>query len=347
MFCSICGVQNDDGASYCQGCGSPLQPPVNYAPPSAEYFQRPVFDAVKSIFASRLFLIISILISCSVILTVINIYIPSDYATMYLNFYSYIFDEQSYGTILDAVSKIETVISVVGLFPLLSLAVGAWLIYSGTRSEGGEKMANAGFSIIKTVIYFYLGLMTLISAVMETLIVISCVMAIRRTGLYFMYIIGFTAVAVIFAFAFIFFIKLNSSVSSIAHTAETGVPLNGVSVFAAVMCIFIGAALFYATIFDVTNYHSLHAVIELLIGICDAVSFILLGRILLKYRSLMTDLKYFQGAHIMMYRPPMPQYSPPPFGYGYGAANPPYNEDPTMNPAQTPPAPAETQNETE
>ncbi|MCD7782796.1 MAG: hypothetical protein LUI15_02700 [Firmicutes bacterium] len=347
MFCSICGTRNNDGAAYCQSCGSPLPPPVNYAPPSAEHLQRPVFDAVKSIFASRSFLVISILISCSVILTVINIYIPADYATMYRNFYSYIFDEQSYGTILDVVSKIETVISVVGLFPLLFLAVGAWLIYSGTKSEGGERMASAGFSIIKTVIYFYLGLMTLISAVMETLIVISCVMAIRRTGLYFMYIIGFAAVAVIFTLAFIFFVKLNSTVSSIAHTAETGVPLNGVSVFAAVMCIFIGAAAFYATIFDVTNYHSLHAVIELLIGICDAVSLILLGRIILKYRSLMTDLKYFQGAHIMMYHPPMQQFSPPPFGYGYGAANPPYNAEPPKNPMQTPPAPAETQNETE
>ena len=43
MYCSKCGKQMDDSATFCSGCGAPLQNQINYAVPDINKARKPGF----------------------------------------------------------------------------------------------------------------------------------------------------------------------------------------------------------------------------------------------------------------------------------------------------------------
>ena len=46
VYCSKCGKQMDDSATFCSGCGAPLQNQINYAVPDINKVRKPGFGVV-------------------------------------------------------------------------------------------------------------------------------------------------------------------------------------------------------------------------------------------------------------------------------------------------------------
>ena len=46
VYCSKCGKQMDDSATFCSGCGAPLQNQINYAVSDINKVRKPGFGVV-------------------------------------------------------------------------------------------------------------------------------------------------------------------------------------------------------------------------------------------------------------------------------------------------------------
>lgn len=55
VYCSKCGKQMDDSATFCSGCGAPLQNQINYAVPDINKARKPGFSVFIQSFYTRCF----------------------------------------------------------------------------------------------------------------------------------------------------------------------------------------------------------------------------------------------------------------------------------------------------
>ena len=52
VYCSKCGKQMDDSATFCSGCGAPLQNQINYAVPDINKVRKPGFGVAPTLSVS-------------------------------------------------------------------------------------------------------------------------------------------------------------------------------------------------------------------------------------------------------------------------------------------------------
>ena len=118
--------------------------------------QSPV-QVIKSIIASNKIMFVTIVMSIVALFTVIDLFVNRhDFANISIFGTSIgkLFGEEV-AAILDTISTIVFVFSIIGALPIIAKAVGFWLIRQGVKDDyASQKKMHVGFLLIKIPLYY-------------------------------------------------------------------------------------------------------------------------------------------------------------------------------------------------
>ncbi len=308
MFCPNCGATNQDGAKFCQSCGTTLitsQYQHPDAPQTNTYnttnvkspllrSTNPAINLLKTVAASPMFLTLVIAYSVAVLFNIISSLNVINSLDSYLYFLRSALGTSMYLEILDSIESTTVGYTFIGSIPSIVTAAGLWMIYvAGTDTRSGN-MKTTGFTIVRVMTIISLVLM-IISAVLVGLAFIIIFGAIEDTGRYYtgyssisaIITVCFLLIGCIFTMTIIYLVKLLKTIGTVINTASRGIPGDSISGYVGGCCYVLGA-------FQILGLFSAYNFLSAIPGIGFSVFYICLGMLLFDYRKKMRDLMYPQ-----------------------------------------------------
>ena len=288
-------VQPDPYAQY----GHPYQAPIH---PAVQI--TPVHKAIKALAGSPLFLVGAILTSLTLVLSVIQAFIPVDYIHLISNFlqflpmelrssidfeeiYAELYAAQSAGTVSTLISMIPTLI-------VSGLGVAAlWITFASGRDTKSPLLKTSGLTILKVLqIIGLVGLGLLALMVVISLVIAGVVFAMissevssyeRAMFNAVMWIcISVLVIALIdLPVMIVYSLKVIGSLNAAKKSIDTGKAVKKASMFVAIVS-FIGAAI---GIFNLYGDFVLTGWFSLLTGICSVGTQIVFGICIIQFNK--------------------------------------------------------------
>ena len=288
-------VQPDPYAQY----GHPYQAPVH---PAVQI--TPVHKAIKALAGSPLFLVGAILTSLTLVLSVIQAFIPVDYIHLISNFlqflpmelrssidfeeiYAELYAAQSAGTVSTLISMIPTLI-------VSGLGVAAlWITFASGRDTKSPLLKTSGLTILKVLqIIGLVGLGLMALMVVIGLVIAGVVFAMISSEVSSYERVMFNAVMwicisvlvialIVLAVMIVYSIKVIGSLNAAKKAIDTGKAVKKASMFVAIVS-FIGAAI---GIFNLYGDFVLTGWFSLLTGICSVGTQIVFGICIIQFNK--------------------------------------------------------------
>ncbi|MCI5652030.1 MAG: hypothetical protein MR295_07345 [Ruminococcus bromii] len=288
-------VQPDPYAQY----GHPYQAPVH---PAVQI--TPVHKAIKALAGSPLFLVGAILTSLTLVLSVIQAFIPVDYIHLISNFlqflpmelrssidfeeiYAELYAAQSAGTVSTLISMIPTLI-------VSGLGVAAlWITFASGRDTKSPLLKTSGLTILKVLqIIGLVGLGLMALMVVIGLVIAGVVFAMISSEVSSYERAMFNAVMwicisvlvialIVLAVMIVYSIKVIGSLNAAKKAIDTGKAVKKASMFVAIVS-FIGAAI---GIFNLYGDFVLTGWFSLLTGICSVGTQIVFGICIIQFNK--------------------------------------------------------------
>ena len=288
-------VQPDPYAQY----GHPYQAPVH---PAVQI--TPVHKAIKALAGSPLFLVGAILTSLTLVLSVIQAFIPVDYIHLISNFlqflpmelrssidfeeiYAELYAAQSAGTVSTLISMIPTLI-------VSGLGVAAlWITFASGRDTKSPLLKTSGLTILKVLqIIGLVGLGLMALMVVISLVIAGVVFAMISSEVSSYERVMFNAVMwicisvlvialIVLAVMIVYSIKVIGSLNAAKKAIDTGKAVKKASMFVAIVS-FIGAAI---GIFNLYGDFVLTGWFSLLTGICSVGTQIVFGICIIQFNK--------------------------------------------------------------
>ncbi|MCL2772401.1 MAG: zinc ribbon domain-containing protein [Oscillospiraceae bacterium] len=302
-ICAKCGKENNDSATFCVECGQKFdqpaqpiqpvqqvqesnqnnqygnQPPISYSQMMAS---NPVIKLIRQIGASPLFLAAVILFSVTVLLKLINIFIPAADVSPNINH------------TIGGINSFSAFVSSIG--PVV-ICIGMWVQYAACKDVSTGHIKISGLSAIRVmnIINFVLYCILLALAFLGSLIILVSGSAIESTieeyagdaGARFNFAgiatgiigIGLLIGVIIFGvFLILYYVKLLSTIKSIMTTASTGKPETKISMFVIVMNFILAVVSFVGLSIS-------HSPVTVISSIVNAAFMIVISVALASYRS--------------------------------------------------------------
>ncbi len=231
MICNKCGVYNGEEAVFCAICGTKLEGDQGLQAPESEPFN-PVEKAIKSVAASKVFLVSVILYSLQVLIS---------FSQWHINSVS---------------ARISALLGRYGIFQIMGNAIvnlgfffanalpifillGLWLTYSAGKKPYGMK--TTGLSIIKTVIniQFIVECIAVAIFLVATLIAMGASVIYGRIEYLVMIFILLPVVVAVIILNIIYRIKIIGSLKGVIKGIKSGKTPKKISVIVPVICIII------------------------------------------------------------------------------------------------------------
>ena len=288
-------VQPDPYAQY----GHPYQAPVH---PAVQI--TPVHKAIKALAGSPLFLVGAILTSLTLVLSVIQAFIPVEYIHLISNFlqflpmelrssidfeeiYAELYAAQSAGTVSTLISMIPTLI-------VSGLGVAAlWITFASGRDTKSPLLKTSGLTILKVLqIIGLVGLGLMALMVVISLVIAGVVFAMISSEVSSYERVMFNAVMwicisvlvialIVLAVMIVYSIKVIGSLNAAKKAIDTGKAVKKASMFVAIVS-FIGAAI---GIFNLYGDFVLTGWFSLLTGICSVGTQIVFGICIIQFNK--------------------------------------------------------------
>ncbi len=299
MYCTKCGQQVSNQASFCYNCGTHLTPPPCSNPPqdpdfaaqsstqqqnSQNFYQAPpqnhgnaqqarpndtirppIISILKTAGRSGCFLTAIILLCVSVFLNLLGIG-----NTTFLGAFR--------GSELTLISHIS---SMSGIILSVLIVIGLTMTFD-TANDPYAGFKTTGLSIIRVIAWIYFGLYCAAGAAL---------LVLALWGLEF--IILLLIAGPLLALMILVQLKTVQTINDVIRSVRTLTPQRNASLFLAVMCFIIGginAILGFLSI--ATLYAS--GLISVLSSLCSAAAYICLGTTIIFYRSLWSNLQQRQ-----------------------------------------------------
>lgn len=308
MYCTNCGTQNADDASFCRNCGSPLKKSqTGYQQPyqapryrQAPYSQRPASSAgtavLRNVCSSPVALVAIIAYTAAAFFSFLNAVFNS-YGIL-SNFYQ-IADLLDMRSFYRTLSGSFVALSIIAMIPTVLIAVGLWLTYTSAASKTSAGVKTIGLTIIKVVLIVNLSIIGGLLAIVE-IVEIVALSTVSQVSSYYGYygsassvmtgsLVGvMIVIAIALALVILFYVKAVKTVNTIRQTAQSGVPSDNVSVFVAVMSFIMGG-------FTVISIIGSYGALAVFSNLCSATAYITFGVFLLSYRGKMRTAVYGAG----------------------------------------------------
>lgn len=315
MYCTNCGKRNADDAAFCFNCGEPLRAAEHSVPdrvepmmssisesgysygepsgsPERDGRAQRVFDVIKTILTSKLFLAFAVLMSVSFVASIASGFVQTNPGDNMLNeALTSLMEQFKEEGLLEVVPDIEpntdTVTSAFSFSNLHELAalVGIWLLYFDARKKDSIQELARGMSILRILALITLIVVCVIFGIIVVLVLLALLstiaLAAPEATVLFSFILSI--LAAIAAFAIVYAAKFYQTIKSINSTMKTGVYDGKVSKFVAIVTIVFAciSALSSLATLDITS---------VIAGVCSSAAFIILGVMLLQYRDNMCSL---------------------------------------------------------
>lgn len=323
MLCPKCGMQNADGVSFCQNCGTALtasQPGYQqpYQTPQYQqttYTQQPTsstgLTVMKKECSSPIALVAIIAYSTAALFSFINSVSGSSGILRYLYQIANAFDmEYMMRDLFYMIRSASVAFTIIGMIPTIFIAVGLWITYASAASKSQVGMKTGGLTLVKVILIINLVFKCIVFAIVEIIAIVAIfnisnsyfgsAMVAPLVGLMIGIAIGMTLII-------LFYVNAVKTINTISLTARTGNPSDKVSVYVAVMSFIMGG---FMVLSIITNF----GVFALLANLCSATAYITFGVFLISYRGKMRVAANGAGylnAQQPTCVPPMPSYSVP------------------------------------
>lgn len=289
-YCNYCRQTLADGAAVCPVCGAAVPqtasfPAGNFQPALSE---NSVFDVLRSAGSSKLFLAAVIVFSVSLLLNIVNAFIPLSVDFSQLVGAENFFDVRALANIFNQLTRTLQIVSWFSWIPTAAICAGMWMFYSACKNPQESSVKTTGLTVIKV----FALCSVVISAVFVIVFLIILFGIANVTGdPYFnavmstiiaMVVVALCIAVVPLIFYYVFIVK---TINAIKQTATTGQPSNGVSTFVAVWN-FITAGLQLITLFSTS------VSITMAINACSIAFLIMMGIAILNYKASMRRLIY-------------------------------------------------------
>lgn len=323
MFCPNCGTQNEDRYAFCKQCGSkltsvPATPAPAPAPSPAPFAGQshaagqphPVWNAVKEIASSPLFLTAIIAFSLSLLLQAVQMFrFPGDFLSRVGEIAR--FAEIDYDEIAPLMSFSQGAFSafaVIALIPSVLVAVGLWMTYVSAQDRENPGMKTAGLTMIKVIHVIQLVFISITLAFTGILFLFLDLLIAGRLGfssdisdilpygflslsVFFLVIVEVICFTVLIL-VLLYYAKIIRSINTVKRTLQSGVPSDKVSGFVAVIA------------YILAGFQALSALSSLAMGnlfgtgvaLSSATSMICFGILIYRYKNAMrTQMASFPG----------------------------------------------------
>ncbi len=307
MICPKCGRNIPDG-SVC---------PCSYNTPVLS--SNPAVNTLKTIGSSPLFLVVSILLSITPVLTIASQLGLRDnvwdlfYYAMQLDL-----DPSLFYPVIDAASSMSVAGAVLSAVPAILIAVAMWITYASCRDTQSGNVSTAGLTICKVLSIISLVCICIFAAILVLFMVILLIAgvaeaandvygydaSIAQAGIAVLLVL-FVILAAVLALAIIYQVCVIKTINRIKATATTGVPDNRIPNFLVVMNYIEAASMVLAGLANLFTTPVLG-----LGSLVGAATLVIIAIILTRYRSGMTLLMY------PPVQPVYPQQPMPPQGPG-------------------------------
>ncbi len=316
MFCSHCGKQVESG-KFCPYCGNPLVPTVTQTEPVQQYptyappYTQPVFgspsssrvyDTIRSLAASPLFLVAAIAFTLTIVASLIfsqftGTYISEAFQDLQQTMLDAGLDVQEIpGQLENAARGTGILGTAISMLPTILIAAGIWMVYAAAKNRS-KPMSADGLTLLRVM--QIIELVFLCFGAFMMILVFVMVMALAANyssgGSRGEEILSHTApiIAIILVLALaiivvaiVYMAKLIKTIKTMRDTVTTGVPSDKVSGFVAVILI-IGAVIEILTGLSVLGFGGWPAtVLQLLNATCG----ICFGILILRYKKAMREL---------------------------------------------------------
>lgn len=312
------------------------QPAPVYAPP-AYAVQQPneVHTAIRSIAASPIFMVATILMSAHFVLTLIRSFLPTDMMALINTILplmqavdpSLVYDSSVIGEMTEALYQIQAALGLLNLpamiVPALVL-VGLWLTFVSAKKK--EIPSGSGLMILQIV-----KILALVGTILSTLLVliigIAVVVAVgalaaemssysgyygyssaetsAATGITVILVIVLILLLAVMAFSIVYAVKVVTSITGARKALKTGKVEKTASMLVAVFC-FISAGI---TVLDMFGSIALSGWMNLPLSLCSAGANVLFALCIMQYNKAVKPLiaPKYQPVQQM---PVPPQYPP-------------------------------------
>lgn len=307
MICPKCGRNIPDG-SVC---------PCSYNTPVLS--SNPAVNTLKTIGSSPLFLVVSILLSITPVLTIASQLGLRDnvwdlfYYAMQLDL-----DPSLFYPVIDAASSMSVAGAVLSAVPAILIAVAMWITYASCRDTQSGNVSTAGLTICKVLSIISLVCICILAAILVLFMVIFMIAgmaeaandvygydaSIAQAGIAVLLVL-FVILAAVLALVIIYQVCVIKTINRIKATATTGVPDNRIPNFLVVMNYIEAAGMVLAGLANLFTTPILG-----LGSLVGAATLVIISIILTRYRSGMTLLMY------PPVQPVYPQQPTPPQGPG-------------------------------
>ena len=313
MFCSNCGFQNGESATFCQQCGTRL----NNSEPSnnqnisynntatavkvkAPRSSHPVLRVVKDFGASPLYLTAIIAFTFAIFFTLISLF-RRDSASIYaITGIMNRLGMSEFNSIIWQANSYLIVLGVVSLIPSVIYAVGMWLVFAAANQRNSNTMATTGLTMIKVMEIISLVFNCIIFAIAEIACIVG-IISVLHINIYGYYdyqrpvmfaeyaviLLAMLSAAIVIGFvlAIIYQAKVISSINRVKKTIATANADYKVSGYVAIM----NFILAFFSIFSLFNSNYFLALSTL----CSITGLICFGILLFKYKNAMKMIFMF------------------------------------------------------
>ncbi len=300
MFCSFCGKQNEDGASFCERCGKSLNESVTASRPE----QAPVFISraimeIKQIASSPLFLVAVIVFTVYILFN----FLASGFVGAQLMRELYMLDYEAGIDIPYEVYEIVSsfgsgggFISVILQISNVVIATGLWAIYISAKNKKSPFMKTGGFTAINVIQWInlvFIGGLTLLFTLLFAVIFLDL---FSEVSMGIVFLAGLSIMMIlILLFTILYYAKIISSVNNIKKTLRTGVVSKGPSMYVGVILVISSVINLHSsignTIIPAITYGNLYlGLITGLSSILVAIMNILFAVIIFKTRNILKNL---------------------------------------------------------
>lgn len=290
MVCPNCGRTIPDGTLCPCSSGSPF------------FSSNPAVNLIKTIGASRQFLVMSVVYSVCVLLEILVSALGSaDLSPLYHALANSGISVDALYDVLDAAENSSALGTVFGFIPSILTAAAMWIHYASCRNRLNGNLSTAGLTIWKVLRWIALAAICLMSILVLFLLAFIFIWGLGSQYMYGPEDLGFDGsqfLIVLFVVCAVFYLAVISLVlaytismvrliNRVKATALSGVADNRVSGFLIVMTYILAAC-------DILTAFSMMfvSVSSTIVQFVSAVYLILMGLMLSKYRKGMTMLMY-------------------------------------------------------
>ncbi len=288
MYCSYCGAQNPDDASFCRNCGKAVALTPQPQPQSKPQFQYPpqpqpqpqapeLSPAVQ--WRRRMDEYLGNLLTSPTLLIAIILFTASMLITLFAgtNSFETLLGEvgiSEYSSIFEDVDVGSTVITLLANTPAMLVVVGLWMIYGGAKSGMRTGVVVSGFQIIRVVeIIMMVGAWIVMGWLTVVIIGYELPFSVVVTSL--------SIIALGCVLLGMMCRKILLTLVTMRETVDGKIPDADVSAFLAVLLFIIGSICIYAGVradFDLAS-------------MCIGVALILFGSLIFGWRSKMRKMQ--------------------------------------------------------